>query len=148
MSNSSENMNSRKYKMGKMKNTRPPEWGEKQYINVYDYKEEKLWVLFAQKLRTLFPEEDYGNMEKNEFIIYYNDWKIKHTFLSDHMRRLHKELMELYESQMKECEEYRIGTKALEELKVGRERMFYDINEGLMHVNDTFLIQLKLLEDK
>ena len=87
--------------MEKQKNARPPDFGEKQYINVYDYKEEKLWYLFAQKLRTLFPEEDYGNMEKNEFIIYHNDWKIKHTFLSDHMRRLHKELMELYESQMK-----------------------------------------------
>ena len=42
----SVNRNSRKKeKMEKQKNARPPEWGEKQYINVYDYKEEKLWYL-------------------------------------------------------------------------------------------------------
>ena len=142
-------MNSKKNKSReKLKNARPPDFGETQYNSVMDCKKEKLWNLFAQKLRTLFPGEDYRNMEKNEFIIYYNDWKTKHTCLSEHMRRLHKELMESYESQMKEYEVHRVETKALEELMVARERMFYDINEGLMHVNDTFLIQLKLLEDK
>ena len=148
MSNSSKNMNSKKNKMKKRKNARPPDLVETQYNSVMECKKEKLWELFAQKLRTLFPEEDYSNMEKNEFITYYNDWKTKHTGLSDHMRKLHKELIESYESQIKEYEEYRVVTKPLEELMVARERFFYDINEGLKHVNDTFLIQLKLLEEK
>ena len=76
--------------MEKLKNARPPDLGETQYINVYDCKEEKLWDLFAEKLHKL--SQNHSRMEKQDFINYYNDWKMKKTFLWQHLLKLHKEL--------------------------------------------------------
>ena len=65
----------KKKNMEKLKNARPPDFGETQYISVYDCKESKLWDLFAEKLHKL--SQNHSRMEKQDFINYYNDWKMK-----------------------------------------------------------------------
>ena len=90
MSNSSENMNSKKYKMEKLKNARPPDFGEKQYNRVMECKEVKLWDLFYGKLVNL--SQNQYKMEKQDFINNCNDWNMKKEFLWRHLLNLNKEL--------------------------------------------------------
>ena len=58
-----------------MKNTRPPEGGEKKYNRMMECKEVKLWELFYGKLVDL--SQNQTKMEKQDFIDNYNDWNRK-----------------------------------------------------------------------
>ena len=134
-------MNSKKKeKMEKMMNTRPPEWETKQYINVYDCKEDKLWDLFSDKLLNL--SQNHSQMNKLEFINYYNDWKEKKEFLWQQLLKVHKDLMILYEYHRHELERYKMETNSLENSIVIRDKLLYAMGDRLIHINDTYLKHL------
>ena len=139
-------MNSKKHKMEKMMNTRPPEWETKQYINVYDCKEDKLWDLFSDKLLNL--SQNHSQMKKQEFINYYNDWKEKKEFLWQQLLKVHKDLMILYEYHRHELERYKMETSSLDNSIVIKDKILYALAEGLTYLNDTYLKHLKLLENR
>ena len=140
-------MNSKKKeKMEKQKNTRPPEWETNQYINVYDCKEDKLWDLFSDKLLNL--SQNHSQMNKLEFINYYNDWKEKKEFLWQQLLKVHKDLMILYEYHRHELERYKMETSSLDNSIVIKDKMLYALAEGLTCLNDTYLKHLKLLENR
>ena len=127
-------------------NTRPPEWETKQYINVYDCKEDKLWDLFSDKLLNL--SQNHSQMKKQEFINYYNDWKEKKEFLWQQLLKVHKDLMILYEYHRHELERYKMETSSLDNSIVIKEKILYALAEGLTYLNDTYLKHLKLLENR
>ena len=125
-------------------NTRPPEWETKQYINVYDCKEVKLWELFYEKLN--FVSQNDSQMEKQDFINDYNDWKMKKTFLWKHLLKLHKELRVFYESHKNELERDKMDTDSIENWIVTRDRMMDDMEKTLIYTDKTYLTHLQLLK--
>ena len=132
--------------MEKQKNARPPDFEETQYIGVSDCKEGKLWDLFYEKLLNL--SQNHSQMKKQDFINYYNDWKVKKEFLWQQLLKLHKDLMILYESHRHELGRYKMETNLLEALIVTKDRMLYAIEDRLIYINDTYLKHLRLLEYK
>ena len=137
-------MNSKKYKMEKLKNARPPDFGEKQYNRMMECKEVKLWNLFYGKLVNL--SQNQSKMEKQDFINNYNDWNMKKEFLWKHLLKSNKELRVIYESSKNELEKDKMDTDSLDKWMKLSDRMMDDMEENLILINKRYLNNSKSLE--
>ena len=134
-------MNSKKHKMEKMMNTRPP---EKQYNRMIEFKEVKLWNLFYGKLFDL--SQNQTEMEKQDFIDNYNDWNRKKEFLWKRLLELNTELRVIYESTKNELEKDKWDTDVLDRWRKSKDKMMDYMEKILIRIDEMYLDNSKSLE--